>query len=598
VAGLVLGYSFLPLLLALSWAAAAEPVASIDLLSQHQFENFCAHIWTEKDFKLRLAPTERRLVCGDDKDDQTGRPWKHIPPNQARYFLKVFLQQQGFHQAEFQQVKENLYIIPGPRSRLTDFTLLGKPEGWDAPRKRQIKGNELTPKLLDELEGWTKFQIKNIGYACGTAQALAQPSTGIVEVQITPAKRLKILAVVDIKETGLAPGVLDRYDAFHVGPDTEQYYSEMLVQLTKRRVVDDGVVQTINISNDCREDGVILQRETILGTSRQVKVGFGASVEELASISLNATQARLWSSASSAQFNASASLRMQLANARLRWYYSDTFSRYYLEPSVSWLHRLETLYENETTEVKLLHSWNWEFTPSSLTLKVGPDYQSIFQERGDGPARVTLNLLETDLNWMSHAFEFYKSSPRSGFSVDMSLLHAQRFVGSDFSADRLISSGEYLVNLGNWDPPLAILAMRWMAGTSFLADSQTSDSVPTLFRFFAGGDADLRGFDRQSLPQSGMGSLSKVVASFELRFFQAIFRMVDPFLFADVGRVGDANFTLRAPTFYSPGFGLRYQSAIGTFRAYAARGMLQGVASEIQGLPEHWRFGLTFGEEF
>ena len=255
----------LPLKISLAWlffssicvlfsqqSFAQEP-ATID---PTEYRHFCGKVFIGKGEKLDLKEMERRLICGDPKGDQIGIAWANIPANQASFFLNSFLQSRAYHRPQLNIIAGNLYVRLGPKSRAGAFTLKDEPPDWRIPNRRYVRGRLLEPSLLDELAGWGEYQLKMNGYACGEASALSDPLSGEIEVRLLPKDRLRIMQVIDESATGLNGGVMERYNAFVMG----DFYNQRMVDLTQRRISEEGVVSTIDFKPRCEKDGVVLLR--------------------------------------------------------------------------------------------------------------------------------------------------------------------------------------------------------------------------------------------------------------------------------------------------------------------------------------------------
>jgi outer membrane protein assembly factor BamA len=140
--------------------------------------------------------------------------------------------------------------------------------------------------------------------------------------------------------------------------------------------------------------------------------------------------------------------------------------------------------------------------------------------------------------------------------------------------------------------------VRFNVSSVFSPDSNITSDLPVQFLSFAGGEQSLRGFERESLPRGGVGALSAAIAGTEARLHKVLWKKADAFVFTDAGLLGGVSFSLAKPLFLSPGLGVRWESPIGVFRAYAAQrfAVMQEPGQEPYG--RHWRLGLTYGEEF
>ncbi|MES2965123.1 MAG: BamA/TamA family outer membrane protein [Bdellovibrionota bacterium] len=561
------------------------------------FKSVCPNI--RIDNEVDFGDMERRLLCGDGEQNATGIPWASIPPNQAAYFAKGFLQSRGFHVPRFIQDGDVLFIVRGPDSRLRDFKISGGPETWDPPKRRLIENERLTPPLLDDLQGWSLTQIKNEGYACATVESRADPATGEARVTVKPGSLLKIKRIEDTGDTGLREGALDRYNAFLIG----DVYRERLISLTKRRIQDDGFLQTLVLTTRCDEDGVTLVRDIVLGPSRTVRIGVGGSTEEGARVRLIVRRNRIGESASSAQGRVNLSylnefVNKQIADASFRWYYLPGENRWFLEPAVIFEHAEETAFESQSVETKALHGWTIETTDGQFALRAGPNVLATYLSRGLGPERSTVTYAELGGRWTTHDFEWFATSPRTGEYVDASVLVTNAEWGANFTAQKLQIQGQKLWHLFHYDPPLFVLGVRFNASALFSPDANVTSDLPIRFLTFLGGESDLRGFDRQSLPLSGIGGLSSASGSIEGRFHKVLFKRVDVFTFLDGGALGRAQFKLDPPIFLSPGTGLRWESPLGVLRGYVAQRFVMDRQATGPDYDRAWRFGFTFGEEF
>ena len=571
----------------------------------HSYLNTCARVRIKKTKGVSLSEMEKRLLCGDTEKSPIGLPWATIPPSEAAYFLRGFLQTRGYHQPRFVEDTGILFVDPGTESELTGFRLSGGPSSWDPPRRRLIAGQPLTPALLDDLEKWSLMQIKNEGYACATTTSQADPLSGQSEVFLQPGQVKIIRSILDKGDGGLNTGVLDRYNAFRIG----DIYRDFEIELTKTRTQNDGILQGLVLSAKCdsidrqRPEDLTIVRDILLGPSRTISVGVGGSTEEGATLQSTIQRNRIGASASTAQAKIVLSylnpiVNHQLANARYRWYYSPDSVRSYIEPSIAFEHTAEEAYDLQTMETKVLYGWTHEFGDGQLELRTGPTnaFSDLF--RGTGPTNQSLFYIENTARWTSHAFEYNATSPRDGANLLTTFLLTQREWGANFTAQKLEVQGEKLWSIARFDPPFLILAVRFDLNTVFSPDQNISTALPLKFLTFLGGDKDLRGYERQSLPRSGAGALGGLTGSFEARLHKILFRRADIFTFVDSGMLGLANLEYRSPVFTSPGLGVRWESPIGVLRVYAAERFAMNQQPGDLPYDQAWRVGFTFGEEF
>lgn len=102
--------------------------------------------------------------------------------------------------------------------------------------------------MLDQIQREIQQQLWRQGYACTSFSLEANADTGTMTINIEDAKKLKILSVIEEDPIpGIRPNVMSRYYAFHLG---ETFQSD-LQELTTRRMMADGIVQSVRYSVDC-----------------------------------------------------------------------------------------------------------------------------------------------------------------------------------------------------------------------------------------------------------------------------------------------------------------------------------------------------------
>ena len=562
------------------------------------FVDVCKNIRITKKEKIDLTSMENRLICGDPQDGEIGTPWSQIPPNEAAYFLKGFLQTRGYHQPEFIQDGLLLFVRVGPISTLKRLEILGGPPGFQPPRRRLVQGEPLTPDMLNDLDAWALSLMKNEGYACAETETRADPELGEVVVFVKPNGLRRIRSLEEAGDTGLREGALNRYNAFLMN----DIYRERWVALTRRRTQDDGFLQTMVLTTKCEEgDAVSLIRDVNLGPSRVIRIGVGGSTAEGGRVQAVIRRNRIGTSASSAQASVRLSylekeINRQTASGNFRWYYLHGEERYSLRPEITFEHLSQPTAESNVMLVKFLHGWTFETTNGQWDLRAGPDYQYEDQQRVETPKTINIAYLELGARWTDHDFEWFTPSPRTGKSLEATLLGAHKDAFSDYNVQRFDLQGQKLWTIGHSDPPFFILGTRFNVGSVFAESNEIQSRLPLRFLSFLGGERDLRGYRYQSVQRNGSGALSHATVSLEGRFHRVIFKRADVFGFIDSGLLGDRNFGLTHPLYLSPGLGLRWESPVGTLRGYVAQSM--AVSNAEVAYPNSVRLGITFGEEF
>jgi outer membrane translocation and assembly module TamA len=125
-------------------------------------------------------------------------------------------------------------------------------------------------------------------------------------------------------------------------------------------------------------------------------------------------------------------------------------------------------------------------------------------------------------------------------------------------------------------------------------DGTTPDptKIPQDWFFTVGGDKDIRGFGRNTLPSEILGAGSVATWGFESRWPHLISFPLEPLVFTDFGYLGAGNLRFRPELYLAPGIGFRSATPIGTIRATLARGMIPALSYS------HFQFFVSFGAEF
>lgn len=154
--------------------------------------------------------------------------------------------------------------------------------------------------------------------------------------------------------------------------------------------------------------------------------------------------------------------------------------------------------------------------------------------------------------------------PTRGELLSFTLDQAGSFWGGEFNFYKLTGEARKYVAVG-WD---TILAGRLKVGVADAIGSQKN--FPLFERFFAGGQASVRGFERRRLgplnsADEPLGGLSLLEGSIELR--RPIWRELGGALFIDFGQVSLQSYDIPADDLrFAGGFGLSYTTPVGPVR--------------------------------
>jgi translocation and assembly module TamA len=538
----------------------------------------------------KLSEVEKRLVCGDPGSDG----WEKISLPQARTFMIAFLQKRGRHFPRFDSDGDTLVVDAGPVTIARSLVGRGLRGVYDLGKRRKVTGRPLTPDLLDEVKKAVLFELSSRGYPCSKATVTADARTGEVRVDAAPGDRLRVGQVEPPEHLSVDPAVLQRYSAFDAG----DIFDTRMLSLTSDRIKNDALFASAYFDATCSTAGLRVVQRVVEAPPHLLTIGVGADTEGLLRVRARLRQSRIGKRASFAEASVNASRREQSFDAMTRLYLSPE-QRLHLVPALFVRHEDEVQYEAAHSEASLSPAWGTDAGGVRLEVRGGPAVDYFDTARGQGPRGSSWFQFITRVQVMSHLYEYYQRDPRDGWTAAFETAHRARGAYSEVTAHWLRLSGQTLWNIGNFQPPLAVLATRGSAGTVAGIDRAAALSgLPPTDRFFLGGDADLRGVDRKRLPDDGSGFLTKIYGGVELRAGDVLPYRLQPFLFIDAAMGGSSSFHFDPDVYYSPGAGLRWASPIGTVRATAARGLTWRRGSALEAPRPHWQFFLSLGSEF
>jgi translocation and assembly module TamA len=541
---------------------------------------------------VKFNANEKKLICGDPD----AVSWQNIPRFQAEYFLRTFLQTRGYFFPEFREEDGIVTVVAGTRTYVTKIDVVGAPPPtFHIWKKRQVQHTLLTPDVLNSLEGWTKSELKNHGFACPVATTTADAETGEVQLDIEPGDKQRIASVDEEPVEKLRPGTLRRFDAFHVG----DVYDYRNLTLTSRRIVEDGILQSGYFLTECTPEGAKLTQKSIPGAKRLVSVGFGASTEEYFIVKATWKQARIGKNGSSFLISGRGSYRKQRLLIQGLVYPLPFPTRWHLAPTLLTRRELETPYEYISNDLALPPTVTWDTPSVGFELSFGPKFNLTRTLKGASHGWSHFTSAIVNLSAASHDYEYWLSDPRSGYAFSTTALLNSDKVLSSFTAQKLTIQGQALWNIAGFDPPLFILGIRGFAGTTIANDHAANFStLPPWFLYYLGGSQNMRGFSRLQLPNGARGALTSLYAGAELRLANILPLNLQPIVFADVGALGQKSLNIDGPGYWSPGFGIRWPSFVGVMRFTVAHSYLIRNRNPINNGLSHWQFYFALGEEF
>jgi translocation and assembly module TamA len=579
-------------------------------------EEICPGLTVEGKLVPGLSDTERKLVCGAAEGGKGA--WSEIPVPQARFNLRNFLQERGYHHPVFrtdippspavspgdsnsgsQKGEPARYtVVAGEQTRVTSLVARAALEGIGVSdgflkelkirRKRKVLGEILTPSLLGGIEQWVMQRMQAIGYPCPKITSEADPDSGAVVIHIDPGPMQDLVSITEEAVPSGDPGILRRYDAFRLG----ELFNEDLLTLTENRISQQRILQNAYFTVKCEDRGAVAHQQVTAGPPRFLSVGFGFNTEGLLLARTSWRNTRVGNRLSLIDLTLQGSTKEQRLTLFSNWFHFPWTSRRYWQPSAEIRHQNENAYELLTVQARWMLATTWDNQWLGAEMGIGPLLETFRTFRGSGSADPNsfFTSLEAVLKLRTHYFEYWMVNPRSGAMLQTTLDVASKSVASSATAHRLRVDGEALWNYNEYDPPLVIFGVR--GGYRLTASPERpgdNTRLPAAYFSYLGGSVDMRGFPRQAVP--GQGAMMSAFVGPEVRFSTVLPLNIEPFVFTDFGAVGSEPWTFDSPMLISPGAGLRWKSPVGTLRTTLAR----GFPDESLG---GWRFYFSFGEEF
>lgn len=552
----------------------------------------CENVTLIGEQSISFSSVETKLICGDP-DNPT---WRRVPPSQSQYWLRVFLQDRGYFFPRFEQGSDGtLKAELGSLTTVKSVEVHGLPEGVRRVRFRGMRGESLTPQLLDQIEKRYRTYLESSGYACSRVQLKADAPASSLSVELKPEAKVLVRGLKIETVGGLEGSALSRYFAFEPG----DVYNGDYLTVSTDRIVTSGLLQSAYFSTLCDHGSASLSLRGIAGPPRVFSVGFGISTDRVASLRANWRNNRIGTRGSQLGFTFEGSQVQQELRAEGDWYAFAHWPRTFLHPELSVQRRNFAQNENYIGNLSFEPTVTWDTAHTGFRFSLGPELRFVHTSRGPGPKASKFVTVAGEFRALDHYYEFFQSDPQQGYRISADLLSAQEHWFSPFSAHRLRIQGEHLWNILNYNPPLLVLGLRGSAATTLTPEViDQSSALTDEFRHYLGGRSDMRGFSLRQLP-GPEGALTSVTASFEVRLTHVLPLRIDPLVFVDAGMLGKRPMMLNRDLYYSPGFGLRWNSPIGAIRTTLARGgrMVWDGERAIGSAP-HLQFYFSLGEEF
>ena len=527
------------------------------------------------------------LICGDE----SAPGWSEIPRNQALYQIQTVLKSQGYFQSKIEDQGERVLVTPGPRSTVKKVEFKNAPPNFKDVIFRGYKGQAITPTTLSNTKDWTTSRLRSIGYPCPSVSVSANAKEESLTLNLKPGPKLRIIEVDRPKDSPYDDSAWQRYDAFKV----HQYFNADLLTLTSRRLLENDMAQFAFFKDLCKLDGAHVFQNVSLAPPRSLLFSFGASTEEAPIAEVEWKHSRLDAAGSNVSANLYGSPRRQSLKMQSELYWFHFWKELYFFPGV------EIRRENEPNYKTLSQHFQWglghrnDDSRHRYSFRYTPMYTVEKTLEGAGPTNIQYFSFRTSLTLTSHYFEYFKTTPQQGYQLNVDWSAQREGIESPLSLDQFNFSGTWLSNYGKWDPPLAVLGVRFRHSVNV---TSSESEVPFTYRLYLGGKDDIRGFSRNSINNLDQGYRTVSYLGLESRFLEVLPYKIQPYLFYDFAKVGVQHWSWDQSIYASPGFGLRWQSPIGSFRGSLSRGMISQKDEQVSQPKEQWNFILTYGQEF
>lgn len=544
--------------------------------SEEEFqEELCPQVIVRSNEKLEFDDTEKRMLCGDPKLE----PWSEIPPYQAQFFIKGFLQSRGYLTPTFKVEGDKLIAIVGDKTFLNQFLISPQEliEASDIENEiwRLYENKPLTPKLLNALEANVVGLMRERAYACAKFKALANGNNGVVVLTGEHLKRYKFGRVEKEKVEGLHKRALERYYPFNA----DQPFDASKLQLTEKRLTRAGVAEGSYFAESCNEEiqEFRLRHQLIVGPPRVLAFGVGVSSEVGTMFRARWGNNRYGPMASKLE----ATIKADFRNQSLRLT-ADNFlwSRH---PRLSLLSEFEIAREEqdnyEETQTRLAshpkltrdsHSrlWEWSAGPTLLSGRY------VTEEGDDADGNFSGVAFEGDLRSVSHDFEIYDFLPEEGSSFRFHFDFRSPEFGFNERILKVEAEHTLLGRLWKWGRGDAVGGIRIGAHTTTVETPGLLEDLPPSVKYYGGGSDDIRGYGYRQLPENdGLGALTKLLTKFELRKTHFFRPALELFAFYDAAYFGFDSWELEPRLRQAPGLGLRWVSPVGLFQTFVSRGI-------------------------
>lgn len=520
---------------------------------------------------LKLSETEERLVCGDKEVEA----YKTIPDYEASFVMTGFLQSRGFLEPRFETIDNVLHVHTGKKSVVKRISVNSNDKKLKTSVKRELrrlyKKKILSTDILNSIEAEALALVRQRGYPCAKVKAQVDISKKEVVVDLNESNFFEFGEVKKETLPGLRENALDRYYPFRAN---EPFNADLLT-LTEKRMIRHEVVPGTYFIESCDDENrkFSLSQHFIDGPTRTIRFGVGASTEQGLMGRVRWQNNRYKSMASQLAANLQASFRAQSITLTADSFFWHDRPRQSVLSVAEVVRESQVEYEQVVYRFEPLMKWTHDSEGYSKIYTLGPSYEGgTYHSEGQDTKSFSSGILKGSLLWTKHAYELFDFHPQEGDIYGFNFDFRHPAVGFSDPLLKLDTTHVRLKRMGNWGRGTIIGGVRLNAGTTWISDDVSINSLPPTVKYFGGGSDDVRGFTLRTLPENnGLGALTKIGAKLELRRTYLFKESIEGFTFVDVAKFGDLSWKINQPLYYSPGIGLRWLSPIGMVQGFVAR---------------------------
>jgi translocation and assembly module TamA len=541
--------------------------------SVYASDEICSSVILHGD-KIKLDETEKRLVCGDKEV----LAYKNIPAYESSFVMTAFLQSRGYLSPKYSYVHDKLHVEVGHKSTVKKITVVSDNDIIRRLVKRELirlyKRKTLTTSVLNSIEAEALSLLRQNGYPCSKIKAQVDISTENVVIDLGELYYFEFGEIKKEPIPGLRENALDRFYPFQ----SNDPFNEDLLKLTEKRITRSEVLQGTYFLETCAEDhkSFGLAQQFLVGPAKTIRFGAGASTEVGPMARIKWSNNRYKSMASLLSANLQASLRSQSLTLSADSFFWHNEPRRSLFSEAQIIRESQIDYEQLVYRFKPHMKWTRDSEGHFKSYTIGPSYEggTFHSEEDANTKSFSSGIIEGSLLWMSHTYELFDVHPEDGDSFNLNFDFRHPAIGFSDPLLKLDSSIVKLERMGNWGRGAIIGGARLNAGTTWVTNTLSGNSLPPTVKFYGGGSDDIRGFQLRTLPHNGgLGALTKLTLKLEARRTYVYQENIEAFTFVDSGYFGQQSWGIDSTLYYSPGVGIRWLSPLGLVQTFIARAL-------------------------